>query len=163
MVLLRGQPDGPGSRRFPADYGNKRSYGDHKHSANLQGSGFPDHGGATVTNYGFLISTNPLIGKDRNGTDSLTASKAISTNFSALAVNLRTGHQIFLPCLCDQCGRILLWFKRIFFDGCRISQAKLINAQPEPPPLTGGQATGSRIFTSCQWWARHEELGWIFP
>jgi hypothetical protein len=62
-------------------------------SANLRASVIDD-GGAPVTNRGFLISTNPQLNGDINGTIRLFATGQ-SANFSAVATNLQSGMKYF--------------------------------------------------------------------
>ena len=130
-------------------------------SANLQGS-VPDHGGATVTSYGFLISTNPLIGKDRNGTDSLTA-EGNSTNFSALAVNLQPGTKYFYRAFAINAEGSSFGSSESFSTVAESAKPSWINAQPGAAANWWSSHWFGNFYLNANGWARHEELGWIFP
>ncbi len=130
-------------------------------SANLQGS-VPDHGGATVTSYGFLISTNPLIGEDRNGTDALTA-EGNSTNFSALVVNLQPGTKYFYRAFAINAEGSSYGSSESFSTVSESAKPSWINAQPGAAANWWSSHWFGNFYLNANGWARHEELGWIFP
>ena len=129
-------------------------------SATLRGS-LVDNGGARITERGFLLSAKPNPKPGRKNVTRLDANG--SKNFQAQATNLKPGKKYFYRAFATNAQGTALGSVESFTTLAGPPSPSWINAQPGAAANWWTSRWFGNFYLNANGWARHEQLGWVFP
>ena len=131
-----------------------------KDSATLRGS-LVDNGGARITKRGFLLSAKP---NPKPGRKNVTRLDAIgSKHFLAQATNLKPSKKYFYRAFATNDQGTALGSVESFTTLAGPLSPSWINAQPGAAANWWTSRWFGNFYLNAIGWARHEQLGWVFP
>ena len=129
-------------------------------SATLRGS-LVDNGGARITGRGFLLSAKPNPKPGRKNVTRLDANG--SKNFQAQATNLKPGKKYYFRAFATNAEGTALGSVESFTTTADPPSPSWINAQPGAAANWWTSRWFGNFYLNANGWARHEQLGWVFP
>jgi hypothetical protein len=131
-----------------------------KDSAILRGS-LVDNGGARITARGFLLSAKPNPKPGRKNVTRLDTNG--SMNFQAQPTNLKPGEKYYFRAFATNAQGTALGSVESFTTLAGPPSPSWINAQPGPAANWWTSRWLGNFYLNANGWARHEQLGWVFP
>ena len=129
-------------------------------SATLRGS-LVDNGGARIIERGFLLSAKPNPKPGRKNVTRLDANA--SKNFQAQATYLKPGKKYYYRAFATNAQGTALGSVESFTTTAGPPSPSWINAQPGAAANWWTSRWFGNFYLNANGWARHEQLGWVFP
>jgi hypothetical protein len=131
-----------------------------KDSATLRGS-LIDNGGARITERGFLLSAKPNPKPGRKNVTRFDSNG--SKNFQAQATELKPGKKYYYRAFATNALGTALGSVENFTTLAGPPSPSWINAQPGAAANWWTSRWFGNFYLNANGWARHEQLGWVFP
>ena len=120
-----------------------------------------DNGGARIAERGVLLSAKPNPNPGRKNVTRLDSNT--SKNFQAQATNLKAGKTYFFRAFAINAQGTALGSVESFTTIAGPPTPNWINAQPGVAANWWTSRWFGNFYLNANGWARHEQLGWVFP